>query len=274
MLSNFCPSITTMDQAKNLDRYRNGISFLEMYLPEASLEYTTALSDTMHVSRRRNGDGTLLTSIWDTDNLLVNLYFYHNFEHTVQFDLRNELAKGDHIISIPELFPPNAQFERLQSYITPFNTPWIRVGLVLLAGVLVLLSLVFAIILIKRRTNEWRGVLISVSVMNFILFFYLFVLATNIYIFYFDAPYQHYNSSLISASSYMPFILLLSFLPILYFTYKFTPAKGQGIWLRALLFSNNLIYIGLLLGFSYWGLFNIFNQEFESLLYLVFLLNS
>lgn len=35
----------------------------------------------------------------------------------------NELAKGDHTLGIPDLFPQNSEFERLAAYKTPFNTP-------------------------------------------------------------------------------------------------------------------------------------------------------
>jgi penicillin V acylase-like amidase (Ntn superfamily) len=66
VLSNFCPSITEPENARELDRYRKGVDFLEAHAIEASLSFCTAVSDTMHVCRDRNGDGTLLTSIWNT----------------------------------------------------------------------------------------------------------------------------------------------------------------------------------------------------------------
>jgi len=34
----------------------------------------------------------------------------------VQFNLKDELAKGDHILEIPALFPANAEFEKLSNY--------------------------------------------------------------------------------------------------------------------------------------------------------------
>ena len=111
VLSNFCPSITDNEYARNLVRFRNGEDFINLHTPKASIEYATALSDTMHVCRSRNGDGTLLTSIWDTQNGSVNLFFYHDFEQSIRFNLEEELAQGDHSLSIPELFPANAEFE-------------------------------------------------------------------------------------------------------------------------------------------------------------------
>jgi hypothetical protein len=66
----------------------------------------------MHVCRKRNGDGTLLTAIWDLKNGTTNLFFYHDYNNSVQFNLKTELLKGDHIIEIPSLFPVNTEFER------------------------------------------------------------------------------------------------------------------------------------------------------------------
>jgi hypothetical protein len=86
ILSNFCPSITDNEQARQLTRYRNGEDFLKTHKVSSSLPYCSALSDTMHVCRSRNGDGTLLSSIWDTKDGLVNLYFYHNFDSSIQFN--------------------------------------------------------------------------------------------------------------------------------------------------------------------------------------------
>ena len=260
VLSNFCPSITNDDKARKLKRYRNGEDFLSTHKIDASLSYCTSLSDTMHVRRNRNGDGTLLTSIWDTKNGRVSIYFYHNYDSTVQFNLAEELAKGDHILNIDSLFPINPEFERLSSYKTPFNTPELRILLVLIGGVLTSFSLLFLIIYLrKRNTDRFYKIIIFFSGLNLLLTAYLFVLATNINIYYFDAPYKHYSSNLISISSYIPFLLLLSIIPNMVFSIRFIKNKKRKSWVKSLLIVNNLIYIASILGFGYWGLFNILN---------------
>ena len=66
--------------------------------------------------------------------IITYLYFYHDYKNLVQFNLKDELAKGDHILEIPKLFPPNAEFEELRNYTTPFNTPSLRVSLVFAGG--------------------------------------------------------------------------------------------------------------------------------------------
>lgn len=259
VLSNFCPSITEPLQAIRLERYRNGESFLEKYPMNTSLEYCRSLSDTMHVCRR-NGDGTLLTSIWDAHDRAVNLYFYHQYDTTVQFVLEDELAKGDHMLAIPDLFPPSAEFQRLSSYITPFNTPALRMLLVVFGGVLTLFALVFVIAAFRKRQRSYSiRALVGLAGLNLLLTAHLAVLALDKSVYYFDAPYQHYSSVLVSATSYIPFLLLIAILPIATYTFRSFRSSERKPWLRILLVANNAIYAVLMLGFFYWGLFGVFS---------------
>ena len=260
VLANFCPSITENEKARKFERYRNGEDFLKTHKMNSSLSFCSALSDTMHVCRSRNGDGTLLTSIWDTKDGLVNLYFYHSYESTVQFNLTEALAKGDHIINVPDLFPKNAEFERLANYKHPFNTPALRLALVFLGGMLTFFAFLLGIYVIRnKRTEISLKAVILISGMNLLLTAYLAVLTTNSYLYYFDAPFQHYNSNLISASSYTPFLLLLVTIPFTLFTIKqFKSAKTKS-YLKAIWGSNNLIYLMLIVAFGYWGLFSFWN---------------
>lgn len=260
VLSNFCPSITEQESARKLDRYRAGEDFLKMHDSEASLSYCTALSDTMHVCRDRNGDGTLLTSIWDVEEGLVHLFFYHSFDTSVQFNISEELSKGDHMVDIVELFPANREFERLANYITPFNTPSIRVLLAGLGALLSLLALVYGLVfLIKRSGENASFLLLGFSGLNLILTFYYFVLATHINIFYFNAPYRHYSSDLFTLSSFTPFILLIGTILLIPYTVKIIRKKWGIAWTRSLLAGNAFIYVMSLVGFAYWGLFNFWN---------------
>jgi hypothetical protein len=259
VLANFCPSITENVQARKMERYRNGEDFLKMYQPASSLGFCTALSDTMHVCRNRNGDGTLITSIWDTHDKSVNLYFYHSYDTVARFSLTEELAKGDHIMSIPGLFPENSEFERLVDYKTPSNTIELRILLVILAGLLAFVSFVLGIS--KFWKNKFHAMsvksILSITVLNLLLIAYVFVLIANKNIFYFDAPYKHYSSNIISAFSFTPFLLLLFIGPILFYTINRLKSDKTKLWIKAILVSNNLIYILLIVGFTYWGLYNV-----------------
>jgi hypothetical protein len=258
VLANFCPSITDLEQARKMERYRKGEGFLKAHDAISSLAYCSALSDTMHVCRSRNGDGTLLTSIWDTKDKSVSLYFYHSYDTAVRFSLAEALAKGDHVVDVPSLFPSNTEFERLKSFKTPFNTPVLRVLFLVVAGLLSFF--VFLLILAASRGKSTEisfknGLLIAA--LNFLLVGYLFVLATNVNVYYFDAPYKHYGSGLISVSSYMPFLLLAAIVPVGLFTIKrFRSINTKG-WIKATLVFNSLIYLILILSFAYWGLYCI-----------------
>ncbi len=252
VLANFCPSLTSNTGARKMERYRNGEDFLMSHSIEPSLAFCTAMSDTMHVCRNRNGDGTLLTSIWNTKERLVNLYFYHQYDTTIQFNIKEELAKGEHSIDIPSLFPKSLEFERLANYKTPFNTSAIRVSLALLGAILTLFALLLGFYQLLRKKSY---LFVPISGTNLLLTGYLFVLATNSYIFYFDAPFKHYSSSLISASSYMPFVLLLAIFPITYYTAK--RYHSFLWWVKGVFLCNLLIYLVLLFCFSYWGLFQV-----------------
>lgn len=261
VLANFCPSITNNQQARKLERYRNGEDFLKTQKASASIDYCTALSDTMSVSRSRNGDGTLITSIFDTKEKKVSIYFYHDFDALVQYNLTDELSKGDHTFNLPEIFPKNSDFERLVSFKTPSNTVELRVVLVLIAGLLALISFVLFISQIrKNRTGSpsLRSVLV-ISLLNLILIVYIVVLITNNSIFYFDVPYKHYSSSLITASSYTPFLVLLLFIPTINYTRNRLKSIEIKPWIKTALVLNNAIYFVLVLGFGYWGLYNFWN---------------
>ncbi|MBR9922808.1 MAG: hypothetical protein GYB31_18430 [Bacteroidetes bacterium] len=258
ILANFCPSITSREDARKQPRYRDGEDYLFENSPQASLEYCRSLSDTMSVCRNRNGDGTLLTSIWDSQNGLVNLYFYHDFGSTVQFDIAESLARGNHLISIPELFSTNAEFQRLKDYKTPFNDNALRLVLALVGVGLLMLSLIFFISFFrKRKLDNYNPIKLLFAGINVLLFGYMIVLTTNINVYYFDAPYQHGGAGLYNASSYLPILLLLLIIPISFYTIRFLRLNSRSFFIKSFLILNNCVYLGLLYGFGYWGLFEV-----------------
>lgn len=261
VLANFCPSITDNKQARKLERYRNGEDFLKTNKAIATLDFCTTLSDTMSVCRSRNGDGTLITSIFDTKEKMVSLYFYHNFDTLVQYSLTDELSKGDHILNLTEIFPKNSEFERLVSFKTPSNTVELRIFLVILAGLLAVFSFALIISLLWKNKSTFVSPksVVVISFLNLILITYIYVLITNQSIFYFDVPYKHQSSSLISTSSFTPFLLLLLFLPILVYSVNRLKSDKAKFWIKSTLVLNNMVYFILVLGFGYWGLYNFWN---------------
>jgi hypothetical protein len=259
VISNFCPSITSEQKANKLDRYRNGVTFLKNSI-DSTLEFYTALSDTMHVCRKKIGDGTLLTSIWDLNNGKVNLYFYHDYKTTVQFDLNEELKKGDHIIAIETLFPHNGEFEKLRNYKIPKNSNLIGVFIVTSAGFFLLTSIFFLIQYFRRKENKkYSYIQLLLFPIGLILFYYMYVLCVSINVFYFPAPYKDPTNVFVGLSSYVPFLLLLLIIPFCLINYRLFKENSWNFLAKGLFTLNNFIYIILIGLFVYWGFYNIFN---------------
>ncbi|MBN2664587.1 MAG: hypothetical protein JXR68_13140 [Bacteroidales bacterium] len=258
VLSNFCPSqITDFSQIK-IQRYNKGKKFIEKGL-DSTLEYCRNLSDTMHVCREKIGDGTLLTSIWNLNDGIINLYFYHDYSTLVKFDLETELAKGNHQLNIPDLFPQNAEFEKLKTYKTPFNTNFLRL-LLAMFGLFFAASGFYFLIFHVFRFKELKkpGVAILFSIFEIMMFYYMFVLATNIDIYYFSAPFKHYSSVLISLSSYIPFLLLVLISPLIRFNYLLFKNNIWSFFSRLIYTLNITTFMVLLLLFVYWRFFDVF----------------
>ena len=253
VLSNFCPSITSQKEALKLNRYRKGIELLNSKL-DTTLVFLRSLSDSMHVCRPKIGDGTLLTSIWNLNDGKIHLYFYHDYRKSRTFDLRDELQKGDHLFSIDDLFPINAEFEKLGTYITTKNTVWMMLSMMAFSFILFFLAVCF-LISFMRKKDQNNYVKMLLSILGFVLSFYVFILCTHQNIFYFPAPYEDRFSKLVSLAAYVPNILGLIILPLIYWNFLVMKAKSWTFITRNLFLLNILIYVILLCFFLYWRLF-------------------
>ncbi|WP_264521278.1 hypothetical protein [Flavobacterium sp. N1994] len=259
VISNFCPSITPEQNANKVDRYRKGVAFLKNGI-DTTLQFCTALSDTMHVCRQKIGDGTLLSSIWDLKNGTVNLYFYHNYKTTVQFNLSEELKKGDHIIPIETLFPHNPEFEKLRHYKTPKDSMVIGLFIIACAGFFLLTSLFFLIQYFRRREpKKYAYLQLMLFPIGLMLCYYMYVLSGPISVFYFPAPYKDPKNIFISVTSYLPFLVLLLIIPFGVMNYKLIKEKSWSFFATGLFTLNNLIYLILIGLFAYWRFYDIFN---------------
>lgn len=259
VIANFCPSITPERDANKLDRYRNGVAFLQKGI-DTTLEFFTALSDTMHVCRKKIGDGTLLTSIWDLNRGTVNLYFYHDYKTSVQFNLGEEIKKGDHIIAIDTLFPNNPEFEQLRNFKTPKNSIAIALFLLASAGFFLLTSIFFLIQFFRKKEDKkYSYVQLLLFPLGLIMCYYMIVLSGTINVFYFPAPYKDHTNFFISLTSYIPFLLLLIILPFFIINYRLIKVNSWSLVAKWLFTANNFIYIILIGLFVYWKFYDIFN---------------
>jgi hypothetical protein len=259
VLSNFCPSITHDLNEVKIKRYRRGVKFLEGK-SVASLETSVGMMDTMHECRAKIGDGTLYTTIYDLNEGKIYLYFYHDYKRKMQFDLKKELAKGDHTFKIPALFPPNEEFVKLCQFLTPFNSPMIR-NLLVFFGLLFLMSILVFIVKYfrSRKANSqiigvFRFVPLLFIVMDSLLLYYIVTLFLNHPIFYFPAPYKDVHFSFLNIAAFFPLALLLLILPVGYLSMKAISLKSNGIFIKILFTLNFSAYLILVILFWYWGL--------------------
>ncbi len=259
VLSNFCPSVTTDKYANNIERYHNGVEFLKNKI-DTTLSFATALIDTMHVCRKKVGDGTLLSSIWDLQQGVITMYFYHDYKHPVQFNLQDELNKGDHILDITKLFPPNAEFKKLTSYKIPQNSKGIMYLFIALFGLFTFTVIYFFVsYLRKRKTAAFSKQKLLLIALCTVMNYYLIVLATNMYIFYFPSPYKDYKFSHLNIAAYIPFLTILILIPLLKTNWKLFKEKTWSLFSKLLFAINNIAFIVLVMFFTYWGLYNILN---------------
>jgi hypothetical protein len=259
LISNFCPSITSKQKANKLERYRNGMAFIKRGY-DTSLNYCTALSDTMHVCRKKIGDGTLLTSIWNLNNLNFNLFFYHDYKTSKQFNLLTELKKGDHIIAIETLFPPNIEFEKLGKYKTPKNSILIGIFIVVSAVLFLVTALFFLIqYLRKRDIHRYSSIKLLLVPLSLILVYYMVVLSGSINVFYFSAPYKDPSNWLVSLSSYIPFLLAVLIIPVWLLTINLWRKNLWPAVSKGLLTLNALTYTLLIGLFTYWEFYIVWN---------------
>lgn len=128
LLSNFCPSRTPDLDAVEIPFYQRGRKMLEAKA-DTSLTYLQSLSDTLHQRWPGNVAGTLYTTIYDLNEGTINLYFYHDYNFSVKFKLKDELNKRDTILVIPSMFPNNTdgqsqfnQFNKAKTFIEKINT--------------------------------------------------------------------------------------------------------------------------------------------------------
>jgi hypothetical protein len=259
VLSNFCPSVTTDKYANNLERYRNGVAFLKNKM-DTTIAFATALCDTMHVCRKKVGDGTLLSSIWDANNGFVTMYFYHDYKHAVTINLQNELKKGDHRFAIQNLFPKNTEFEKLIQYKIPQNSKFIMQFFMFCFGLFSLTSVYFFISYFQKKNSaNFSNQKIIICALCAILFYYLIVLATNRYIYYFPSPYKDYHFSHLNIASYIPFLTILLLFPLIKTNWKLLKDETWSLLSKLLFTINNIVFLILITLFGYWRLYNVFN---------------
>ncbi len=258
-LANFSIADTKDLSTIKMERYCKGIAFLNNKKIDTSLPFCKSLSDTMSVNRAKVGDGTLYTNIYDLNEGLIHLYFFHDFNEGRTFNLKKELAKGNRSYNLAELFPNNQKFQNFLNYKTPQNNKLIFIFMVV-SGLLFFSTSLFYLVSFFRSSNtNYKNLKLGISVLNIALSVYVYVLLRNESIFYFPLPYQDPNSVIVSFTSYLPFVLFVSIVPLLMAIKNIFQQKKWNGFATWLLLTNGFVYIVLLVLFFYWKLFSVFN---------------
>jgi hypothetical protein len=247
LLSNFCPSKTPVLDSVKIPFYQNGRKMLEAGV-DTSLSYLTSLSDTLHQNWKNLG-GTLYTTIYDLNAGVVYLYLFHDYKHQVKLNLKEELEKGDRILEISSLFPPNKNYEKLRNYKTPYNSSAVLCFLVFCGGLFLFSSVFFLFSFFRGRKmvsdayNKSSKVKLILFIVDLVLVYFVFVLLQNELIYYFPLHFK---------AIYIPFLILILIVPLFKWNLKFHKEHTWPNFLNGLFALNNISYAGLIILFSYW----------------------
>jgi hypothetical protein len=88
-------------QQRTDSRYRTAVEMFDK-AGTLSVDLFRGVLDATH-----QGANTLYSTIYDLKQGLIYLYYFHDFDHAVILNLKDELAKGLHHYDISALFPPS-----------------------------------------------------------------------------------------------------------------------------------------------------------------------
>lgn len=264
IIANFCPSTTSDKKKLNFERYKRGNDFLLNHTNDTSSNYCLALVDTMHESRNKIGDGTMYSFIADLEEGNFSLYFYHDFKHDKEFNLKTELAKGNHSFEMLDIFPPNTNYKKLLDFKTPQNNGTMRLFLICCKALFSFSSFFFLFSFLRNKKSVLQvnsanpKIKILLFVISTILLYYANALSNNQAIFYFPSPYHDWRFSMLNIAAYIPFLMLLLIVPLIVQNIKVLKTTTWTIFSKYLFTLNSLTYLALIFLFVYWKFYNVF----------------
>jgi penicillin V acylase-like amidase (Ntn superfamily) len=104
--TNFRQSLTP-PYASTCWRYRTASRMLSQ-ADDLSVDLFRRICAAVH---QEGNNATLYSTVYDLKRKVIYLYHFHDFDNVVVFDLEKELAKGERVVEMPSLFPPNSAFE-------------------------------------------------------------------------------------------------------------------------------------------------------------------
>ncbi len=258
-VTNFCVSSCTDFDVVPSERYQRGRALLGTG-GDTSLAFCTSVVKGMHACRKKLGEGTLYSNLFDTQRGLVHLYFYHDYATLRTFNLKDELAKGDHNLDMIALFPPNAEFAKLVAYRTPFHSMALRVFLLFAALVALVFGAYAGISLVLSAVARLRGKpngspvlpLLVGGACSLIVLFLVPTLLLNQGVFYFGLgdAFDH----ILPALTYLPLLLCSLTIPLVLWTYRDWRTRVLSSVRRWSLTVQTVTIVAVLVGLFYWDL--------------------
>lgn len=259
-LVNLRPSLGTLDSDIKISRYHKGKNLMASQAV-VTPGFCAEVMDTMQQCRGDLGDGTLYTSVYDLDAGEVYLYFYHDYSHEVVFNLEEELAKGDHVIAMPPLFPENPEYEALRTYKTPINSHVLLGIILLLIGISLFSSAYFVIeffrLLFSRKEGQGlqrfhlSRLLVLVNTGISIVLIPIFLLREPIFYFGMAGSLGGFP---LTEVIYFPLLQALLTLIMATVNFRIIQQKRGGAFSRGLLTTHTACLCVFVALYAYWGL--------------------
>jgi uncharacterized protein (TIGR03435 family) len=84
-------------------RFTTASTLLEQAADDLSIDHFRRILAATH---QKGMSPTLYSNVYDLTSRTMQLYYFHDFERSVTFNLADELKKGRRVLEIPALFPP------------------------------------------------------------------------------------------------------------------------------------------------------------------------
>ncbi len=116
--SNFYYSQIKSIEEVELKNVQNGLAYLKTSTSEGSLDYCASVMKNL----ADPGGFTQYSTIYDLDQLTIRVHLYHDFNQSVEIDLKEALKKGKHKVMIADLFPKDSKgYQHYANFNNPEN---------------------------------------------------------------------------------------------------------------------------------------------------------
>ncbi len=238
---------------------RQMISAADNYSPEFCRSVLAAMQDDM----------TQYSVVYDVSNLKFSTYLFHDYENSVDFDLKEELRNGRHIRELYTYFPRDSKYSRV--YIdrqAPQNNRLIMAFL-MFSGLLFLYTLIgwpATHLMNYLDYKEWhdpKPPLNKAKVYAYIicglLTVYLLALANFREAFQIGLPSSLVNYLVIvKLLVHIPLLVALMIIPLLVMNYRILKQPDQTKYTKWHFTLNTMVYLILLGLFWYWGFIKLY----------------